>query len=156
MRGLELLKTTVLLLLPPLLMVLSFLLSRSIVKERMVSEEERRLYKYISEVREVPEIPEPPTLEVPSFVKDPFAIVKRVMAVVKERKEGKTVIEKRPPEWDLKLVVVSRKKRLAVLNGITVKEGDTIDEYLVREIGENYVVLQKGDDKRKVFIKTGG
>ncbi len=151
----EVVKIMILIALPFVLIGTVFIVSRALITKRAIAEEERRIYGYLSEVSEVPDIPEIPSLNIPTVIKDPFSIIERVIRKVQKEKPPRKVIERRYT-WDLKLVVMGRKKRFALLNNMLVKEGDYIDEFLVKEIGYNYVVLKKGERIEKVFIKTGG
>jgi|GEM_PF-3342796 hypothetical protein len=155
MRRAEVVKILILIVIPFVLISVIFIISRGLIIKKAIAEEERRIYGYLSEVSEVPDIPEIPSLNIPTVIKDPFSIIERVIRKIQKEKPPRKVIERRYT-WDLKLIVMGRKKKFALLNNILVKEGDYIDEFLVKEIGYNYVVLKKGERIEKVFIKTGG
>ncbi len=87
---------------------------------------------------------------------DPFKLKKPIQ--VKQKKEV-VIHKKRPvPEktWHLSMVIIGPKKRLARINGIMVTEGSVVQGYTVREIGKGYVVLVRGKEIKKVYLKQGG
>lgn len=155
MKKTEIVKVMVFILLPFILAIFALIGARALVFTKPVlSYEEENIYKYFSESPLIPEVPEIPEFKVPEFIKNPFRLVK---PIIKEKKLRKPVqIKRKVYTWDLKLTVIGRKKRFAILNNILVKEGDIIDGFNVKEIGLNYVVLTRDERTEKVFIKTGG
>jgi MSHA biogenesis protein MshK len=55
----------------------------------------------------------------------------------------------------LQSVLISRGRRLAIINGSTVALGDTVGEAKVVRISETEVVLQRGDEKEVLKLFPG-
>lgn len=54
---------------------------------------------------------------------------------------------------DLQAVFIKPKSRSAIVNGVIVKEGDRIENYVIVRINKNYIVLDGGDKKKKIHIR---
>ncbi len=79
----------------------------------------------------------------------------------KTRPKKQVLTKETPPRrrekhWDLRMVIIGPKKRIALLNGIIVTEGSVIDGFLVKEIGRRHVVLVNNGQIKRVFLKRGG
>ena len=53
----------------------------------------------------------------------------------------------------LSLTIIGTEKRLAILDGYTVKEGDKFKGYFVKKIGSDRVILLKNGTKRIIFLE---
>ena len=62
-----------------------------------------------------------------------------------------------PKNSTLKLQAISwaqdPKKRIAVINGMIVREGDTVAGYSLSLIGKNDVIVKKGNKESKLVFK---
>ena len=60
-----------------------------------------------------------------------------------------------PPGMQLQSVLISQRRRLAIINGQTVALGDTVGEAKVVKITETEVVLQKGSETEVLKLFPG-
>jgi len=59
------------------------------------------------------------------------------------------------PRWRLQSTLVADTRRLAVINGRTVSQGDRIDGAVVREVRQEGVTLEVGDQRVELRIVPG-
>lgn len=59
------------------------------------------------------------------------------------------------PRWRLQSTLVADTRRLAIINGRTVAQGDRIDGALVREVRQEGVTLEVGDRRVELRVVPG-
>jgi len=59
------------------------------------------------------------------------------------------------PRWRLQSTLVADTRRLAIINGRTVAQGDRIDGAVVREVRQEGVTLEVGDQRVELRIVPG-
>ncbi len=143
------------LLLAPFAFILIAVLAGKVVKFKPeLTTTEKDILGYTTEVVALPEKPSYAL----SIKHDPFEYVlieiqkplKAVQTGTKTRSEGK---KRKQEVIKLSLTIIGRYKKLAVINGLTFKEGDTYKGYLIKEIKPDSVILSKNGTKRIIFLE---
>ncbi len=60
-----------------------------------------------------------------------------------------------PPPVNVTVILMGSTSKVAVLNGVTLREGDFLGEELLLEIRSHQVVLARGDSQRTISINGG-
>lgn len=148
-------KATVMLLFPILLIILDFLLVPSLVPTVTTD----RIVNWVASFRKAEEtfVLGKSTIQDVDIKLDPFKLKKETEKVTSPPRPVTTRKRTAPEKtWQLSMVIIGPRKRLALLNGILVTEGSVVDGYIVKEISRNYILLLHDKEVKKVFLKKGG
>ncbi len=144
-------KIAFLLLLPFLLVAIAYITGKSITIEPSLSSSEKAILNYHSNITKLPDA------QILQFVRkqDPFQYVFIKIQRPSEKYAVSTVKEtkRRKESFKLSLIIIGKKRSFAVLNGLTVKEGDRFDGYIVKAILPDKVILYSKDTKRTIYLE---
>jgi len=138
----ELIKISSFVIIPLLLSIFGLFGLKTLLPNKTLSSIEQNIYEYNSSSVEMPKIT---IYEIPKTIKNPFKIVKKFPFKEKNLQKNK--------KWILSLIIIGKKKKFAILNNTLLKEGDIFDEFLVKKIEFDYLILKKDGIIKKIELK---
>lgn len=136
-------------LLVPFVMIFAVLLMPiGVDKTPFLANTYNQILTYYTDIPQVVEIRKESTL----IEKSPFNLKRYVPQVSKKTFPSKKQEIKRKISWNVKLVIVGKKRKYAIINNLFVREGDIINGYLIKKIDLEYVILTKGKLREVVYL----
>ena len=136
------------LLVPFVMFVVVLLMPVGVDKTPFLTNTYNQILTYYTDIPQVVEIKK----EVPLIEKSPFNLKRYVPKISKKTFPSRKEEIKRKVSWNVKLVIMGKERKYAIINNLFVREGDIINGYLVKKIDLEYVILTKGKLREVVYL----